>query len=55
MKTYIKPNTDIHQIELALMNPTSLQTNTTESFGNEDEVGAKENSFGSTSVWGEEE
>ena len=54
MKKYIKPNTDIHQIELALMNPNSIPTST-ESFGNEDEVGAKENSLGSTSLWDEEE
>jgi hypothetical protein len=40
--------------ELALMNPASIPTST-ESFGNEDEVGAKENSFGSTSIWDEEE
>lgn len=40
MKKYIKPNTDIHQIAPVLMQPNSIPTST-DSFDQEDEVGAK--------------
>lgn len=41
MKKYIKPITDIHQIAPVLMQPTSVPTDNSESFSEEEQVGAR--------------
>ena len=52
MKTYIKPNTEMHAIELqSMIAATTLQVNTEEKVTEVTEIESKETSFGSTSVW----
>ena len=54
MKTYIKPNTEMHAIELqSMIAATTLQVNTEEKVTEVTEIESKETSFGSTSVWDE--
>ncbi len=56
MKRYIKPNTEMHKIELQnMIAATTLQVNTEEKVTEVTEIESKETSFGSTSVWDEEE
>ncbi len=58
MKKYIKPNTDLHKIELQnMIAATTLQNNGDSSDKIEDiiNIQSKETSFSSTSVWDEEE
>ncbi len=51
MKTYIKPNTEMHAIELqSMIAATTLQVNTEEKVTEVTEIESKETSFGSTSV-----
>ena len=60
MKTYIKPNTDLHKIELQLMNPATTPQITGKTAGKDAFTGeyddAKINSFSnSQTLWDEEE
>ena len=56
MKTYIKPNTEMHAIELqSMIAATTLQVNTEDKVTEVTEIESKETSLGSTSLWGEEE
>ncbi len=60
MKTYIKPNTNLHKIELQLMNPATTPQITGDTAGKDAITGdyddAKINSFSSSnSLWDEEE
>ncbi len=59
MKRYIKPNTDLHKIELQLMNPATtpqLTGNTAEKNAITGEYNdAKQTTISSNSLWDEEE
>ena len=58
MKRYIKPNTEMHAIELqSMIANTTLQNRgaTSDKIDDIIKIDSKENEISSTSVWGEEE
>ena len=59
MKTYIKPNTNLHKIELQLMNPATTPQITGKTAGKDAFTGeyddAKQSILSTTSLWDEEE
>jgi hypothetical protein len=57
MKTYIKPNTEMHAIELqSMIANTTLNVDTTQKVISVSEIEAKDNTLPTTnSVWDEEE
>lgn len=60
MKTYIKPNTELHQIELTQMiadspTPPPVNNNDANQDSNGDYGDAKVHGLGTTSLWDEEE
>ncbi len=57
MKTYIKPNTEMHKIELQnMIANTTLNVDTTQKVTSVSEIEAKDNTLPTTnSVWDEEE
>ena len=59
MKTYIKPNTNLHKIELQLMNPATTPQITGKTEGKDAFTGeyddAKQSILSTTSLWDEEE
>ena len=59
MKTYIKPNTNLHKIELQLMNPATTPQLTGNTAGKNAITGeyndAKQTTISSNSLWDEEE
>ena len=58
MKRYIKPNTEMHAIELqSMIANTTLQNRgaTSDKIGDIIKIDSKENEISSTSVWDEEE
>ncbi len=56
MKTYKKPLTEVHDIEVVVMQATSPGLDIkTENVSSNDDVLGKETSFPSNSIWDEEE
>lgn len=59
MKRYIKPNTDLHKIELQLMNPATTPQITGKAAGKNAFTGeyndAKQTNISSSSLWDDEE
>ena len=59
MKRYIKPNTDLHKIELQLMNPATTPQLTGNTAGKNAITGeyndAKQTNISSNSLWDDEE
>ena len=55
MKKYIKPNTELHNIELQSMIAGTAQQEKVIKSGSATEWGAKENEITSPSLWEEEE
>ena len=57
MKTYIKPNTEMHSVELqSMIANTTLNVDTTQKVESVSEIEAKDNTLPTTnSVWDEEE